>query len=48
MSQQAFGVTGCGVVALLTEETKMQCTIGPVIWPTAHFESRGNQRELDA
>lgn len=29
------GVTRCGVV--LPEETKMQCTIGGVIWPGARF-----------
>lgn len=46
MSQQACGVTGCGVVAFLTEETKMQCTIGCVFWPDAHPEPHGNQRGL--
>lgn len=37
------GVTGCGVVAFLAEETKMQCTIGCDIWPTAHLKLYGNQ-----
>ncbi|XP_015245712.1 PREDICTED: protein jagged-1b-like [Cyprinodon variegatus] len=27
------GVTGRGVVAVLTQETKMQCAVGCVIWP---------------
>lgn len=34
------GVTRCGVVAFLPEETKMQCTIGGVIWPRARFMPR--------
>lgn len=48
MSQQVFGVTGCGLVSFLTEETKMQCTIDCVIWSTAHFEPHENQRGLDS
>lgn len=45
------GVTGCGVVAFLPEETKMQCTIGCVIWPGARWlagRHRGNDPSATA
>lgn len=48
MSQQACGVACCGVVAFLTEKTKMQCTIGCVIWPTAHLKPYANHWGYDS
>lgn len=41
------GVTRCGVVAFLPDETKMQCTIGCVIWPSAPFMPQSHHRGCD-
>lgn len=41
------GVTRCGVVAFLPEETKMQCTIGGVIWPRADFMPRSTREGVN-